>query len=101
MTPKDEIDNLAATMSEEEMRARSEAATIGHLNVLDTVLAALITQSPNPDAIRAMIAQLLENLKAAKEEHPSLAWVPGAILAGASPTAEYLLRACSEAGKSN
>ncbi|RVD15415.1 hypothetical protein EN749_16055 [Mesorhizobium sp. M7A.F.Ca.ET.027.02.1.1] len=88
---KEELERFAGSMSEEEMRARAEALEIGRLSIVEIAIAALITQVPHPDLIRSAIAIRLEELKAAKPDHPSLAWAPPQIHTGAKAAAERIL----------
>lgn len=92
---KEEIEQIAASMSEEEMRARAEAYTIGKFKIIEVVLAALITQAKNPDIVRSAIVETLNELRHAKPQHPDAAWAPAAIHAGADALGQYLLVYCS------
>lgn len=89
---KDEIERIADSMSEEEMRAKTEALEMGRMDVLETAIAALITQVPHPDLIEKAISIRLQELKDAEPDHPSVAWSPPFIHMGAESAAERILR---------
>lgn len=92
---KEELDLLAGSMSEEEMRARTEAHILGKFRIIEVALAALITQATNPDIVRDAIVETLNELRDAKPQHPNEPWAPTAIHAGADALAQYLLVYCS------
>lgn len=81
-------------MSEEEKKARSEAALLGQLKIMHSAIEGLIATAPQPDFIQLQLMSTLAGIVNHKEEHPSLQWVPEAISAGAGPLAEKFIKAC-------
>jgi|GEM_PF-4116013 hypothetical protein len=82
-------------MTEEELRARAEAATLGQLKIMQAAIAALIAVSPKPDYLQFEITRSLAALTADNDAVPELEWVPDAMRAGAGPVADYFVRAAS------
>jgi hypothetical protein len=81
-------------MGEEELRARSDAAMLGRLRIMQDVIEALIAVSPNPDYIRLRLEQSLVTIQKERPDDPVLNWVPQAIAAGAKPLAKKFIDAC-------
>ncbi|MQX94795.1 hypothetical protein [Sinorhizobium medicae] len=94
MDKQQKLEELVNSMSEEEMRARAEAYTIGQLKIMQSAIQALIAVSPNPEYIRAHIASAFAALREKAPAHPDLTWAPNAIADGAQPVAEAFLGAC-------
>lgn len=90
----EEIEHLMASMSEEELRARGDAALVGQIKIMQAAIASLIAVSPKPDYIQFTLAQAMASLKNAEPDHPAADWAPAAILAGATPVADNFIRAC-------
>lgn len=88
---RNDIEQIAASMSEEEMRARAEAAAIGQWRILEAAIAALIMTSPHAEVVKSAILGTLGDLEHEKPEHPSLAWAPPAVHAGAKAAAGRIL----------
>lgn len=75
----------ALNMSEDELRARSEAAAMGQLQMLRAAVEALIAVSPHPDYIQFRMAQEFAAIANREPQNEILAWVPAAMAAGAKP----------------
>jgi hypothetical protein len=89
------MDGKIDDMSEEELRARVDAATLGRLQIMQDAIEALIAVSPNPERIRFRLIQSLAAMQNGKVEDTALSWVPDAIVAGANPLAKRFIDACS------
>jgi hypothetical protein len=89
---KDEIDQAVRSLSKDEMRARTTAEAMGQLKIIEAAIAALIMTSPHGEVVKAAILGMLDDLGKAKPAHPSIAWSPPVVLAGAKAAAKRILK---------
>ena len=88
---EDEFKKMAEEASEEELRAKSEAAMMGQMMIVESALAALIMQAPHPSRVERAISECLHELAVTQAPHPALAWSTQVMFAGANASADRIL----------